>query len=122
MATVPSGPDETPSSQVDKVIAFSHKYHEDAGIRARVETDARDVLIEHGFVIPPTLEVQVVANDDDTVYFVLPPDPNTDLADKALAAVVGGCSGGFWDLTYNLGIFAPGFFDDGYPFPLPSDP
>ncbi len=114
MATVPSAPNEATPSQVDKVIAFSHKYREDAGIRARVETDARDVLTEHGFVIPSALDVQVVANDNDTVYFVLPPDPNTDLADETLSAVAGGCSGGNWFLSQSQDFFA-GFFV-GAPF------
>jgi hypothetical protein len=48
------------------------------------------VMVERGFVIPSTLDVRVVANDDDMFHFVLPPDPNIDLEDEALSAIAGG--------------------------------
>ncbi len=90
MESISLGLDGTLPLDISKVMAFSHEYHEDAAFRAQVEADARDVMIERGFVMPPTLDVRVVANDDDTFHFVLPPDPNIDLKDEALSAVAGG--------------------------------
>ncbi len=90
MESISLGPDGALPLDISKVMAFSHEYHEDAAFRAQVEADARDVMIERGFVMPSTLDVRVVANDDDTFHFVLPPDPNIDLEDEALSAVAGG--------------------------------
>jgi len=90
MESISLGPDGSLPLDINKVMAFSHKYHEDAAFRAQVEVDARDVMIEHGFVMPSTLDVRVVANDDDTFHFVLPPDPNIDLEDEALSVIAGG--------------------------------
>ncbi len=90
MESISLGPDGSLPLDINKMMAFSHKYHEDAAFRAQVEVDARDVMIEHGFVMPSTLDVRVVANDDDTFHFVLPPDPNIDLEDEALSVIAGG--------------------------------
>ena len=39
--------------------------------------------------LPPT-GIKVVANTEEVVYFVLPPDPNADLTDEDLLALSGG--------------------------------
>ncbi len=92
METIFMGPNDTLPLQIDKVMAFSREYREDAAFRARIDTGARDVLIGRGFDVPSAVDVRVVANDDDTFHFVLPPDPNIDLDDEALSAVAGGKS------------------------------
>ena len=45
---------------------------------------------EHDVGVPPETDVRIVENTAKTVNFVMPPDPNTVLADEDLATVAGG--------------------------------
>ena len=73
---------------------IAERYRSEPDFRATVDGDARAALAGMGLPLPEDLEVKVAANTADTVYFVLPPDPNVELADEALLAVAGGTTSG----------------------------
>ena len=72
---------------------FANRYRNDADLRSRIDGgDVADSLSELGIVLPPGIEVRIVANTADTFHIVMPPDPNADLSDEALSMVAGGKS------------------------------
>ena len=77
---------------IEKWQAFADAYYRDEGLRGETEADPVGVFRMHGFSVeklPPT-GIKVVANTEEVVYFVLPPDPNADLTDEDLLALSGG--------------------------------
>ena len=66
---------------------FGERYRADAALRERIAGgDYSDLDME----IPPGVEVRMVQETRDTRYCPMPPDPNTQLGDKALENVAGG--------------------------------
>ena len=71
--------------------SLSDRYWEDESLRGRVDAgDVGDLLPALGIELPSDMEVRIVADSDDTRYFVLPPDPNVFLSDETLSTVAGG--------------------------------
>jgi hypothetical protein len=73
---------------------IAERYRAEPAFRSSLEGNARTELVSLGLNLPEGLEVRVVANTDDVAYFVMPPDPNVELADESLLAVAGGSSAG----------------------------
>lgn len=66
---------------------FSARYRADEALRARIAGgDYSDLDVE----VPPGVEVRIWLEAPDTYYCPMPPDPNTQLGDRALEAVSGG--------------------------------
>lgn len=72
--------------------AFAERYRSDASFRASVDEDAAGALRALGLPIPSEMSVRVAADTEEVRHVVLPPDPNMELGDEALAAVAGGDS------------------------------
>ena len=74
---------------------FAERYYGDESLQARVgAADSEETLLHLGIDPPENVETRVMANTEEVVYFVFPPDPNTHLADERLSAVAGGATGG----------------------------
>ena len=78
------------SDEMAQFVDFTRKYQESPELRARAETEPRAVLSEHGIRMSPEHDVRIVANTAETFNLVMPPDPNSVLAEEDLAAVAGG--------------------------------
>ncbi len=75
--------------------ALAERYRSDAALRSRIDGgDMEDALSDLELALPPGIEVRVAVNTADTFHVVMPPDPNIELSDEALAAVAGGKSAG----------------------------
>jgi len=66
----------------------------DPDYKERLKADPSAVLAEQGLEVPEGIEVRIVENTDDVVYFTLPPEPSEVLDDDALEAVAGGSTVG----------------------------
>jgi len=66
------------------------RYRSEAAYRAAVDRDPREALQGIGMPIPAGVQVRIAADSDEVMHIVMPPDPNTDLADEALEMVAGG--------------------------------
>ena len=74
---------------------FAERYYGDASLQARVGAgDPEETLSHLGIDPPENVETRIVANTEEVVHFVFPPDPNTHLADEHLSVVAGGATGG----------------------------
>ena len=64
----------------------------DDALKARLMTDPKTVLAEHGLPVPDSLDLKVVANDDNTVHITLPAPPagHLELSDEEMANAAGG--------------------------------
>ena len=87
-------------------LRLAERYRSDPDFRASLSGDARSALNKMGFALPEGVEVRVVVNTADTVYFVMPPDPNMELTDEALLAVAGGSTTGTAATTSTFGSIA----------------
>ena len=82
-------------SRVSKVNDLAIRYRDDDAFRTRVDAgDIQEFLADFGIDVRVGVEVRVVADDDDTCHFVIPPNPNVELADEQLFAIAGGKGGG----------------------------
>ena len=78
------------SEKTVQFFDFARKCQDSPELRARAEAEPRAVLFEHGIHVPPEQDVRIVANTAETFHLVMPPDPNSVLAEEDLAAVAGG--------------------------------
>ena len=79
------------AAMLEKFAAFGARYRAEAALRSQLDSgDTADALAELGVWAPPGAEAHFVADTDEVRHFVLPPDPNTPLADETLHAVAGG--------------------------------
>ena len=64
----------------------------DEALKARLMSDPKAVLKEHGLDVPDGIDVKVVENADDCVHITLPapPDGHMDLSDDELSNAAGG--------------------------------
>ena len=87
----------------------AQRYRGDAAWRGRI--DAGDnaaisgLMADVGLAPAPGARIAVRANDDETFHFVLPPDPNAELADESLAGVVGGAQASTMSSVSSAGTF-----------------
>ena len=67
----------------------------DEALKARLVSDPKAVLKEHGLDVPDNLDVKVVENADDCVHITLPAPPagDNDLSDEELSNAAGGTLG-----------------------------
>ena len=79
---------------------------EDDDYKARLKADPASALAEQGLDIPDGIEVKVVENTDDVVYFTLPPEPSEVLDDEALEAVAGGSTAGSASTASTVGTMS----------------
>ena len=73
----------------EALMRFGERYRADAEVRARI---ARGDASDLGLTLSPGVEVRVVEQTADTVYFPMPPEPAAPLSDEALGGVSGGRS------------------------------
>ena len=67
------------------------RYRDEAGLRSRIDSgDISDSLSKLKIDLPSGVEAKIVADTSDTVHFVLPPDPNTELSEEMLSVLSGG--------------------------------
>ena len=96
----------------DKMNEFAEAYRSNADLRTRAAAAPRAVLTERGLdalLPPPGAELRIVANTEDTVHFMLPPDPNAEMADEDLTSVSGGhFSREVWQMIGGSCYIAPG--------------
>ena len=78
------------SEKTVQFFDFARKCQDSPELRARAEAEPRAVLSEHGIHVPPEQDVRIVANTAETFHLIMPPDPNSVLAEEDLAAVAGG--------------------------------
>ena len=64
----------------------------DEALKARLMSDPKAVLKEHGLDVPDGIDVKVVENADDCVHITLPAPPagDNDLSDDELSNAAGG--------------------------------
>ena len=64
----------------------------DEALKARFMSDPKAVLAEHGIDVPPSIDVNVVENTDNTVHITMPYSPTgaANLSDEELNEVAGG--------------------------------
>ena len=70
---------------------FGERYRADPALRARIAAGDRSDLDAE---LPAEVEVRVVQQTPGTHYFLLPPDPNVQVQDRALEGVAGGIGSG----------------------------
>ena len=80
----------TVQQRMNQFRALVQRYHADPNYRRQVETDPVAAFREQRVELPSDIAIRVLANTDDTLYMVLPPDPNMDLGDEMLTAIAGG--------------------------------
>ena len=71
---------------------FASRLLSDRSLRSRMLAEPARVLEEQGIRVPPGAELRVVADTADVCHVILPPSPNTTLADSSMEAVAGGAS------------------------------
>ncbi len=75
----------------DIIAAISDRYHSDATFRDRIDRgESNDVFDEFGMTRLDGIDYQFLMDSDEEVHFVMPPDPNSDLADEQLSQISGG--------------------------------
>ena len=74
----------------------------DDNFKAELMSDPMKVFCKNGIEVPEGIEVRMVENTADTMHFILPPEPSSELTDEELEGASGGielCAGfwcGFW--------------------------
>ena len=68
----------------------------DEALKARLMSDPRTVLKEHGLEVPDGIDVKAVENAEDRVHITLPTPPsgNRGLSDDELRSAAGGAPAG----------------------------
>ena len=75
---------------VQAFARFASQYRASSAFRASVGDDAADAMREIGVPIPSGVSVRLVADTDDVLHMVFPPDPNQDLTDEKFVVSGGG--------------------------------
>lgn len=81
------------SQQTDsgkKYAQIVAKAWDDASFKQRLLSEPKMVFQENGINIPDELEIRVLENTVDSVYFILPIKPSEELSDEQLETVTGG--------------------------------
>ncbi len=75
----------------DIIAAISDRYQNDAAFRDRIDRgDNNDVFDEFGMTRLEGIDYRFLMDSDEIAHFVMPPDPNSDLADEQLSQIAGG--------------------------------
>ena len=74
------------------ILDAAAAFHQDEEFHSWMCADPRGALADKGILIPPGMEIRVVANTPDTFHVSMPPDPNIGLSDEDLQLVAGGKS------------------------------
>ena len=83
-----------PQERVAWIHDLSNKYHSDPEFRKQLDENPLEGLEEVGFELIPGIDVQITSDTHEVRHFVLPPDPNIELADEALGTIAAGSSAG----------------------------
>ena len=83
-----------PSVYTERMLALATRLADIPDFEVRAKEDAHALLAEAGMELPETLKIQLVANTDREFHLVMPPDPNTSLADETLESISGGTTAG----------------------------
>ena len=75
---------------LDALSTLADEVANDDTAKANLGSNPHGELSARGFDIPEGVDINVVSDSTDTVYLVLPPDPNVSLTDDALGTVAGG--------------------------------
>lgn len=79
--------------RAERLDAPAVRYRGAEGLRQRLEAGGAGAeAAKRELGLPPEVDVRFVANTDEIVHFVMPPNPNAALEDAALTGVVGGSS------------------------------
>ena len=80
------------TEQKNALAQLFAKCWKDEALKARLMTDPKAVLKEHGLDVPDGIDVKVVENADDCVHITLPAPPvgGMDLSSDELSNVAGG--------------------------------
>jgi hypothetical protein len=75
-------------------LQLVRRYHSEPAFRRELDRHPDERLRDIGFVLPPGVQVAVVADTDEVLHIVMPSDPNIELSDETLDTVAaGGCLG-----------------------------
>ena len=88
---------------------FADMYRSDEDFQSKVAADPIGVFKTHGITFGDEFSrahIAVVANTEEVVHLVLPPDPNSNLSDEALADVQGGASASSAGTLGSMGTLA----------------
>ncbi len=96
---------EVQNDQITKILA---KCWADASFKQQLLTDPTAALKAEGVEIPAGYTVRVLENTDKVFNYVLPPNPNAELADSELESVAGGKGGSFNFSRFFGGVAAVG--------------
>ena len=83
-------PDAYAASRPTKLAHMGQAWADDPGLRRRAEADPPATLAEYDIEAPRNCGVRMAANTEHVHRFVLPPDPNAELADRDPTAVSAG--------------------------------
>ena len=87
----------------------AQRYRDDASWRTRLDSGdsaaISGLMVDVGLTPAPGARVSVRANDDETFHFILPPDPNAELADESLSVVAGGARASTMASSSSAGTF-----------------
>lgn len=72
---------------LDEIAA---SYAADPEFRREIADNPREAFAAKGLDLPPEVEIRVWEDTSDTKHIVVPPDPNSLLADEMLGGVAGG--------------------------------
>ena len=79
---------------LDSLVALTDHYQKDKAIRAKLESDPKEFLLERYGMDLSGLDVRIVTDTPETCHLVLPLDPNTALSDETLNELAGGSTVG----------------------------
>ena len=80
--------------EINSLVSLTDQYQKDKGIRAKLENDPKEFLLEHYGMDLSGLDVRVVTDTSETCHLVLPLDPNSAVSDEALNELAGGSTVG----------------------------
>ncbi len=66
------------------------KAWEDDAFKAELLVDPMKVFKENDIEVPDGIEVRIVENTENTMHFILPPEPSDELTDELLDQASGG--------------------------------
>ncbi len=77
----------------------------DDDFKTKLLSDPMKVFKENNMEVPEGIEVRMVENTQDTMHFILPPEPSDELIDIQLDGAAGGkVNEACWDPKYSWGM------------------
>ena len=76
---------------------FIARYYGDESFASEVDKDPTVMMRKHGFDVPDGKTICLHKNTDDTLNFVLPPSPMSEIDSEDMGKIFGGCCSGGQD-------------------------